>query len=130
MKHEHSCKILYVSNIEHYMYEFYCRKITSLVGIVTHILNYFSFLPRQVFKLIPNLNLVYVSPLLINAFFLLFCDKQYIHIVFLCLICIFTSKSTYCTCPAGPVIYNFHLSCKHMFSSFKSVCNKEHKGVT
>ena len=36
----------------------------------------------------------------------------------------------YCTCPAGPVTYNFHLSCKHMHLSFKSVCNIEHKGVT
>ena len=25
--------------------------------------------------------------------------------------------------------YNFHLSPKHMHLSFKSVCNKEHKGV-
>ena len=25
--------------------------------------------------------------------------------------------------------YNFHSSCKHMHLSFKSVCNKEHKGV-
>ena len=25
--------------------------------------------------------------------------------------------------------YNFHWSCKHMHLSFKSVCNKEHKGV-
>ena len=25
--------------------------------------------------------------------------------------------------------YNFHSSCKHMYLSFKSVCNKEHKGV-
>ena len=24
---------------------------------------------------------------------------------------------------------NFHSSCKHMHLSFKSVCNKEHKGV-
>ena len=30
----------------------------------------------------------------------------------------------YCTCPAGRVTYNFHLSCKHMHLSFKSVCNK------
>ena len=35
----------------------------------------------------------------------------------------------YCTCPAGRVNCNFHLSCKHMHMSFKSVCNKEHKGV-
>ena len=35
----------------------------------------------------------------------------------------------YCTCPAGRVAYNFHLSCKRMHFSFKSVCNKEHKGV-
>ena len=35
----------------------------------------------------------------------------------------------YCTCPAGRVTYNFHLSCKHMHLSFKSECNKEHKGV-
>ena len=35
----------------------------------------------------------------------------------------------YCTCPAGWVTYNFHLSCKHMHLSFKSICNKEHKGV-
>ena len=30
---------------------------------------------------------------------------------------------------SGQVTYNFHLSCKHMHLSFKSVCNKEHKGV-
>ena len=35
----------------------------------------------------------------------------------------------YCTCPAGRVTYNFHSSCKHMHLSFKSICNKEHKGV-
>ena len=35
----------------------------------------------------------------------------------------------YCTCPAGQVTYNFHLSCKHMHLSFKSVFNKEHNGV-
>ena len=35
----------------------------------------------------------------------------------------------YCTCPAGRVTYNFHSSCKHMHLSFKSVCNKENKGV-
>ena len=35
----------------------------------------------------------------------------------------------YCTCPAGRVTYNFHSSCKHMHLSFKSVRNKEHKGV-
>ena len=34
-----------------------------------------------------------------------------------------------CTCPAGRVINNFHLSCKHMYLSFKSLCNKEHMGV-
>ena len=35
----------------------------------------------------------------------------------------------YCTCPAGRVTYNFHSSRKHIHLSFKSVCNKEHKGV-
>ena len=35
----------------------------------------------------------------------------------------------YCTCPAGRVTNNIHSSCKHMHLSFKSVCNKEHKGV-
>ena len=35
----------------------------------------------------------------------------------------------YCTCPVRPVTYNFHSSCKHMHLPFKSVCNKEHKGV-
>ena len=35
----------------------------------------------------------------------------------------------YCTCPAGGVTYNFHSSCKHMYLSFKSIYNKEHKGV-
>ena len=35
----------------------------------------------------------------------------------------------FCTCPAGRVIYTFHSSCKPMHLSFKSVCNKEHKGV-
>ena len=34
-----------------------------------------------------------------------------------------------CTCPAGRLTYNFHSSCKHMHMSFKSVCNKEQKGV-
>ena len=32
----------------------------------------------------------------------------------------------YSPCPAGRVTYNFHLSCKHMHLSFKSVCKKEH----
>ena len=35
----------------------------------------------------------------------------------------------YCTCPVGRVTYNFHSSCKHRDLSFKSLCNKEHKGV-
>ena len=35
----------------------------------------------------------------------------------------------YYTCPAGRVRGNFHSSCKHMHLSFKSICNKEHKGV-
>ena len=35
----------------------------------------------------------------------------------------------YCTRPVGRVTYDFHASCKHMHLSFKSVCNKEHKGV-
>ena len=30
---------------------------------------------------------------------------------------------------AERVTYNIHSSCKHMHLSFKSVCNKEHKGV-
>ena len=30
---------------------------------------------------------------------------------------------------SGQVTYNFHSSCKHMHLSFKSVCNKEQKGV-
>ena len=34
-----------------------------------------------------------------------------------------------CTCPAGRVTCNFHSSCKHMHLSFKSRCNKEHKGI-
>ena len=34
-----------------------------------------------------------------------------------------------CICPAGRVTYNFHSSCKHMHLSFKSVNNKENKGV-
>ena len=38
-------------------------------------------------------------------------------------------KYKYCTCPAGPVTYNFYSSCKHMHSFFRRVCNKEHKGV-
>ena len=37
--------------------------------------------------------------------------------------------SKYCTCPEGLVTQNFLLSCKHMHLSFKSVCNKELKGV-
>ena len=28
----------------------------------------------------------------------------------------------YCMCPAGQVTYNFHLPCKHIHLSFKSVC--------
>ena len=35
----------------------------------------------------------------------------------------------YCTCPAGRMTYNFHSTCKLRHLSFKSVCNKEHKGV-
>ena len=35
----------------------------------------------------------------------------------------------YCTCPAGRVTYNFPSSCKHVYLSFKSVYNKEYKGV-
>ena len=35
----------------------------------------------------------------------------------------------YCSCPAGQVTYNIHSSWKHMHLSFKSTCNKEHKGV-
>ena len=35
----------------------------------------------------------------------------------------------YCTCPAGQVACNFYSSCKYMYLSFKSVRNKEHKGV-
>ena len=40
-----------------------------------------------------------------------------------------TKKFKYCTCPAGRMTYKFHLSCKHMHLSFKSLCYKEHKGV-
>ena len=40
-----------------------------------------------------------------------------------------TNIFQYCSCPAGRVTYNFHSSSKHMNLSFKSVCNKEHKGV-
>ena len=40
-----------------------------------------------------------------------------------------TNIFQYCTCPAGRVTYNFHSSFKHMHLSFKSVCNREHKGV-
>ena len=40
-----------------------------------------------------------------------------------------TNIIQYCTCPAGWVTYNFHSSYKHTHLSFKSVCNKEHKGV-
>ena len=49
-----------------------------------------------------------------------------------CVLCIYqqgTNIFQYCTCLAGPVTYNFHLSCRYMHLSFKSVCNKEHKGV-
>ena len=35
----------------------------------------------------------------------------------------------YCTYPAVQVTCNFRASCKIMHLSFKSVCNKEHKGV-
>ena len=38
-------------------------------------------------------------------------------------------KIKYYTCPVGQVTYNFHLSFKHVLLSFKSVCNKEQKGV-
>ena len=35
----------------------------------------------------------------------------------------------YCTRPAGRVTYNFHSSCKHMYSPLKIVCsNKENGG--
>ena len=40
-----------------------------------------------------------------------------------------TKVFQYCNCPAGRVTYNFHLSCKHMHLSFKSICNKAHNGV-
>ena len=40
-----------------------------------------------------------------------------------------TNIFKYCTCPAGQVTYNFHSFCKHKHLSFKSLCNKEHKGV-
>ena len=36
-------------------------------------------------------------------------------------------NTLYYTCPTG-VTYNFHLFCKHMHLSFKSICNKEHNG--
>ena len=46
---------------------------------------------------------------------------------------VYTGQGTkifqYCICPAGWMTYYFHVSCKHMHLSFKSVCNKEHKGV-
>ena len=35
----------------------------------------------------------------------------------------------YWTCPAIQVTYKFHSSCKLMHLFFKSVCNKERKGV-
>ena len=35
----------------------------------------------------------------------------------------------HCTCPIEQMTYNFHLSFKYMHLSFKSVCNKEHKGA-
>ena len=35
----------------------------------------------------------------------------------------------YCTCPTAQLSYNFHSSCKHMHMSFKSLCNRAHKGV-
>ena len=49
----------------------------------------------------------------------------------MCTVCQGTKIFQYCTCIAGRVTYNFHSSCKHnhMNLSFKSVCNKEHKGV-
>ena len=40
-----------------------------------------------------------------------------------------TNIFQYCTCPAGRVTYKFHSSSKHMYLSFKSLYNKEHKGV-
>ena len=40
-----------------------------------------------------------------------------------------TKTFQYCTGPSGRVTYNFHSSCKHIHLSFKSVCNKEHKGA-
>ena len=40
-----------------------------------------------------------------------------------------TNIFQYCTSPARRGTYNIHSSCKHMYLSFKSVCNKEHKGV-
>ena len=33
------------------------------------------------------------------------------------------------SCPTARVTYNFHSSCKHIHLSFKSLCNKEYKGV-
>ena len=40
-----------------------------------------------------------------------------------------TNLFQYGTCPAGRVTYNFHSSYKPIHLSFKSVYNKEHKGV-
>ena len=40
-----------------------------------------------------------------------------------------TNIFQYCTCPAGRVTYNFYSSCKCMHLTFKSICNKEYKGV-
>ena len=38
-------------------------------------------------------------------------------------------NSSICPSCIPCMTYNFHLSCKHMHLSFKSICNKEHKGV-
>ena len=40
-----------------------------------------------------------------------------------------TNIFQYLNCPAGQVSYKFYTSCKHMYLSFKSINNKEHKGV-
>ena len=56
-----------------------------------------------------------------------------VHLIRVFTVCLNIMQGTkifqYSTCPGGQVTYNLYSSCKHMHLSFKSLCNKEHKGV-
>ena len=72
-----------------------------------------------------------VSPFIVQLYYSIQ-SQQNLFLVSMCETAVMlqgTKIFQHCTCPAGPVTYNFHLSCKHMQLSYKSVCSKEHKGL-